>query len=159
MNVLDAAYHVVHDYPGGSESLGPRIGKSPTTLSHEVARVGTAKFGLETAVKATLMSGDMRILDAFAMHCGRMTLPLPELAASDDDCCMLELGNMLHKVGELVKDTTESLRDGVITDNEMGCIDQECGVLVARISNFLKVVRQKHASSKPYRQIEDGATA
>lgn len=148
MNILDAAYHVVHDYPGGAESLGPRIGKSPTTLSHEVAKVGAAKFGLETAIKVTTMSKDMRILDAFAMHCGYMTLPLPELANPDNETCISELGIILSEVGELVRDTTKSLRDGVISGNEMSRIDRECGVLVASIGHFLTVVRQKHAADK-----------
>lgn len=149
MNVIDAAYHVVHDYPGGAESLGPRIGKSPTTLSHEVAKVGSAKFGLETAVKVTQLTQDMRILEAFALRCNHMTLPLPELASPDNETCIAELGTILSEVGELVRDTTDSLRDGVISDNEMNRIDRECGMLVASIGHFLTVVRQKHAADNP----------
>lgn len=149
MDLMDAAYHVVHDYPGGAESLGPRVGKSPTTLSHEVAKVGAAKFGLETAARVTELSQDMRILAAFALRCGHMTLPLPELANPDNDTCIAELGIILSEVGELVRDTTDSLRDGVISDNEMARIDRECGVLVASIGHFLKIVRQKNAADKP----------
>ena len=36
MNVVDAAYLAVHTYPGGSESLGPRIGMSPAVLRNKV---------------------------------------------------------------------------------------------------------------------------
>ena len=149
MNLMDAAYRVVHDYPGGAESLGPRINKSPTTLSHEVAKVGAAKFGLETAAEVTELSQDMRILAALALRCGHMTLPLPELAGPNNETCIAELGTILSEVGELVRDTTESLRDGVISDNEMKRIDRECGMLVASIGHFLTVVRQKHAADNP----------
>ncbi len=55
------------------------MGKAATTLAHEVNRTGTAKLGLETAVAISVMSQDLRILDAFAAQCGRMTLPLPEV--------------------------------------------------------------------------------
>ena len=56
MNVLDAAYHLVRAYPGGAQSLAPRMSKNPNTLNHEVAGDGTAKFGLVDAVAATQLS-------------------------------------------------------------------------------------------------------
>ena len=100
MNVIDAAYGVVHDYPGGSDSLAPRLGKASVTLSHEVARVGTAKLGLDTAVKVSVLTGDFRILDAFALQCGRMVLPLPcadgdHGGGGDGGCVMARLGELL----------------------------------------------------------------
>ena len=57
MNLLDAAYHVVHDYPGGAQSLAPRMFKSATTLSHEVAADGTAKLGLLETVWIPMLMG------------------------------------------------------------------------------------------------------
>ncbi|WP_341772648.1 phage regulatory CII family protein, partial [Burkholderia pseudomallei] len=36
MNIIDAAYAVVHDYPGGSESLAPRLGMSAAVLRNKV---------------------------------------------------------------------------------------------------------------------------
>lgn len=35
MNTDDAVYHTVHDYPGGCESLGPRVGISPKVLQNK----------------------------------------------------------------------------------------------------------------------------
>ncbi len=37
MNIVDAAYHTVHDYPGGANALAPRMGiKSPAVLNSKV---------------------------------------------------------------------------------------------------------------------------
>ena len=37
MNILDAAYHTVHDYKGGANALAPRMGmKSPAVLNSKV---------------------------------------------------------------------------------------------------------------------------
>lgn len=153
MNLADAAYHVVHDYPGGSESLAPRIGKNPTTLSHEVARVGMAKLGLETAAQITEMSGDMRILQSFALRCRHMTLPLPTLDMLNDDACIIELGKLLKEVGDLVSETTTCLHDGKISDNETARLDMRCGRLVSCISVFMGIVHAKNAATKRHQQL------
>lgn len=150
MNVIDAAYNVVHDYKGGAESLAPRLsGKSPTTLSHEVAKVGAAKFGLETAVAVSVLTGDMRILEAFATVCGRMTLPLPELLASMGDDCLSRLGDVLREAGDLVAEVSTDLQDGVITDNEAERIERECGRLIAAASAMMASVRARNLAGKP----------
>lgn len=149
MNVIDAAYNVVHEYKGGAESLAPRLsGKSATTLSHEVAKVGTAKFGLETAVAVTMLTGDMRILEAFAVQCGRMTLPLPELLTSMGDDCLGRLGDVLRESGQLVAEVSGGLGDGVITDNEADRIERECGHLIATASALMAAVRARNWAGK-----------
>lgn len=153
MNLTDAAYNVVHGYPGGSESLAPRIGKNPTTLSHEVARVGMAKLGLETAAQISEMSGDMRILEAFAMRCRRMTIPLPTLDAPDDDACIVELGKLLKEVGDLVSESTTCLHDGKISDNEVAQLDMRCGRLMSCISLYMGIVHAKNAATKRHQQL------
>ncbi len=149
MNVIDAAYNVVHDYPGGADSLGPRVGKNSTTLSHEVARVGTAKFGLETAIKVSVMTGDMRILDAFAMQCGRTTLPLPSAAAQAQGGCIIErLGELLRESSDVVREVTASWSDGCISKNEMLRVERECGLLVRSVGVLLSAVRVQHEASQ-----------
>lgn len=149
MNVIDAAYNVVHDYPGGAESLGPRVEKNPTTLSHEVAEIGTAKFGLKTAVKVSVFTKDFRILEAFAAACGRMTLPMPELLDGSEDDCLKSLGEVLRESGELVREITSSLADGTISDNEFDRIAKECGHLVSGVTNLLAAARARNAAGKP----------
>ena len=149
MNVIDAAYNVVHEYPGGSESLVTRMsGKSATTLSHEVAKIGTAKFGLETAVAVSMLTRDMRILEAFAATCGRMTLPLPELLATVGDDCLSRLGDVLRESGQLVAEVSGGLSDGNINDNEARRIEHECGQLIAAATSMMAAVRARNLAGK-----------
>jgi Phage regulatory protein CII (CP76) len=137
MHVMDAAYHVVHGYPGGAESLGPRVGKSATTLSHEVSRTGTAKLGLETAEHITVLSGDYRILEAFAARCGRFTLPLPEVLQEGGDCVLARLGDLLREQSHVVNEVTLAARDGVYTPNERKRITKEVGHLIATATQLV----------------------
>lgn len=67
MNVIDAAYKSVHDYPGGSESLGPRLGMSPAILRNKV-NPNNDKHHLTLAEADHLMAvtGDHGILQALA---------------------------------------------------------------------------------------------
>lgn len=147
MNPLDASYRVVHEYPGGAESLAPRIGKSPTTLSHEVTRTGHAKLGLETAVDITVLSGDLRILRAFATTCGQMLLPLP-LASMTHLECIKRLGVVLATSGCVVRETTEGMADGVITSNERERIQRACADLVSGTSALMAAVDALHAAGQ-----------
>ncbi|RYF02356.1 MAG: hypothetical protein EOO32_00090 [Comamonadaceae bacterium] len=144
MNVTDAAYNVVHDYPGGADSLGPRVSKAGTTLSHEVSRTGTAKLGLETAVAITVLSGDQRILDAFAAQCGRFTLPLPEVLQEGGDNVLARLGDMLREQSDVVHAVTKASADGVYTPNERKQIGYEVGQLIATATALMRALDAPH---------------
>lgn len=149
MNLRDAAYNLVHDYKGGAPSLAPRIGKSATTLSHEVAGEGTAKLGLLDAAKITDLSGDLRILEAWAVNAGQMLVPLPpefELGSGD---CMLRLADSAKEFGELCREVASDLVDGKITDNELGRIDRECGGLIASVHALREALARRNLASKP----------
>ena len=149
MNVMDAAYNVVHDAPGGSDSLAPRLGKASVTLSHEVARVGTAKLGLDTAVKVSLLTGDFRILDAFALQCGRMTVPLPDAdGVPAGDCLMARLGELLGESSDVVREATHALLDGCISGNDLARIERECGQLVRSVGLLLGAARVQHKAQQ-----------
>lgn len=149
MSLLDAAYNVVHDYPGGAQSLAPRIGKSASTLSHEVAGDGTAKLGLMDAQKITQRSGDLRILQTFAANCGQMLVPLPaELDGRADDC-MLRLADSVIAFGDLCREVGGDLADGKVSDNELLQIDQNCGALIARVHVLRESLQRRNLADKP----------
>lgn len=149
MNLRDAAYNVVHDYLGGSESLAPRVGKNATTLSHEVNGTGGAKLGLDTAEKITQLSGDLRILQAFAANCGQMVLPLPVLDQVQADDCMKTLATTAHNFGALCTEVAGDLADGQISDNELARIDRESGLLIASLHSMRKALAQRNQDGKP----------
>ena len=145
MHLRDVAYSVVHDYPGGALSLAPRMGKNATTLSHEVNGTGTAKLGLVDAEKITHLTKDLRILEAFATHCGQMLVPLPEATVLDRDAdCMLRLADTARKFGELCKEVAEDLMDGQISNNEMRRVDRGCGGLISSLYALRQAVARRN---------------
>ncbi len=146
--ILDAAYQLVHHYPGGASSLGPRMGKSPTTLSHEVKGTGQAKFGLEDAVLATVLSGDLRILNAFASQCDCTVLRLPPRDAIGA-CAMGRVGELAKEFGELVSTVCEAAADGRISANELTSVRKEWSDLVAHGQALLAYLDAKHQEAIP----------
>lgn len=155
MNLKDAAYNVVHDYPGGAESLGPRIGKNSTTLSQEVKGTRDAKLGLFTAEKITQISGDLRILQTFAANCGQMLIPLPEsLLSGKDEDCMLRLADTARDFGELCKEVAGDVCHGDISDNDLARIDRDCGLLIADLHALREALAKRNLDGKPSAQLK-----
>lgn len=149
MSLRDAAFNTVHDYPGGAVSLAPRVGKTPSSLSHEVTATGTAKLGLLDAEKIVILTGDLRILSAFATSCGQMLVPLPPATALFDDDCMLRLADTAREFGELCKEVGSDLVDGKISDNELKRINKESSELIASLHALVLSLSQRNAESKP----------
>ena len=149
MDLRDVAANVVHDYPGGAPSLAPRIGKNATTLAHELHGTGAAKLGLLDAEKITLRTGDMRILEAFALNCGHMLIQLPTDLGDNPDDCMARLAATAREFGDLCTEVSTDLADGSISDNELARIDRECGALMASLRPLREALARRNQQGKP----------
>lgn len=149
MDVRTAAFNVGHDFPGGVVALAPLIGKNASTLNQELAGLGTAKLGLADAVKLTLQARDYRVLDAFNLQCGRMSIPLPEMLDLESDDCMRALAEASREFGELCTEVCGSLSDGRVSDNEMVRIQREAGDMVARLNGLVAAVSARNKAGKP----------
>ena len=150
--LLDAAYNVVHDYPGGSASLAPRMGKGVSSLSHEVTGTGTAKLGLVDAEKITQLTGDLRILQAFAGNCSMMLVPFP---AAVDDADGPVSANAMKRISETAQEFAQlcaavsgSVADGHVTPNELSAIDRECGELIASLYLLRKAASKMNGGAR-----------
>jgi hypothetical protein len=148
MHLRDVAFNVVHDSPGGAVSLAPRLGKSHTTLAHELNGTGTAKLGLMDAEKITLLLGDMRILQAFAANCGQMLVPLPDAVVLQGDDCMLRLAESVKEFSDVCREVGTDLMDGSINDNELARIDRECGELIASVHALRESLARRNREGK-----------
>ena len=148
MHLRDVAYLVVHDYPGGAPSLAPRLGKNATTLAHELNGTGVAKLGLMDAEKITQLTRDLRIVEAFALNCGQMLVPLPEALVDASEDCMVRLADTAREFGDLCREVATDLSDSVITDNELARIDAECGKLIASLHTLRESLARRNAESK-----------
>ncbi len=145
--VLDAAFHLVHDYPGGAVSLAPRMGKSGTTLSHECKATGTAKLGLVDAVKLSHLTGDLRILNAFASECGCLVLPMPAPDGAVDT--FHALAEAAREFGKFVTSVADAAADGQVTANELARVDGELASMLAASQAIRATLAQIHEAGKP----------
>jgi hypothetical protein len=145
--LLDEAYHVVHGYPGGARSLAPRLRKSEAQLCHEVSGTGAAKFGLVDAANITSLSGDLRILNAFAAHCGCMVLPMPHSDGSSD--VLHQVAATSRDFANLVAHIVDAEADHAITGNELAEAERLWGVLVSQGQAVIGLLRAQHEAGVP----------
>lgn len=148
MSVSDAAYAVVHQYPGGAAALQLRMGK--TNLSGEVnPNVKTAKLSIEDAVTLQNLANDYRILYAMAADCRHfLPLPMPECLELVDDQCIKTVSELVKESADVVTATVESLADGQISDNDLARFDRECGELMGKMQQLRHQLASKHARQK-----------
>jgi hypothetical protein len=118
-------------------------------LAHELNGTGAAKLGLLDAEKITLRTGDLRILQAFALNCGQMLIPLPEQVDDKAADCMARLAATAREFGDLCSEVAGDLVDGAITDNELARIDRESGELMASLRALREALARCNRAGKP----------
>lgn len=145
-SVLDAAWNLAHNYPGGAASLAPRIGKNPTTLAHELRGVGSAKLALTDAVAMTALTGDLRVLNAFAQDVNCMVVPLggPDGDASGS---MERVAALAREFSALVALVADAEVDGQISANELKRVRNEWAELQAAGQSLLVHLTDRHQAS------------
>jgi hypothetical protein len=118
MNLIDAAHKTVHDYPGGSQSLGPRIDMSPAILRNKVnPNNSTHHLTLAEADEIMSVTGDHRILHALAAEHGYVLQKADSLADGGNVLQTLLLANAAE--GDFDRVLQEALADNLITPNEL----------------------------------------
>lgn len=136
MNSLDAARYLMRAYPGGADSLAPRLDKSATTLRHEVAAHGAYKLGLLDAEAMTQMAAEqhvpnaLAILHSVAANCGAMVIALPDGHATSE-ATYEALAAAAKSFAEFVAVAAQAPADGRVTGNELRDVDRELGALIA----------------------------
>lgn len=144
MTPLDAAHATVHDYPGGSESLAPRLGMGGSILRNKVnANINTNHLTLVDADKMMSVTGDHRILSALAQQHGYVLVPVA-FDAPPSDMAILELVTCVWRHnGDVGRSVDDALADGRITKRELDTIkksihsvEQAMHIMLARISQI-----------------------
>jgi len=122
VNVDDAAYRMVHNYPGGSEALAPRMGMNAAVLRNKVnPNNASHKLALEEANLGMGLTGDFSILEAMAAEHGFVLRPAgQEGAAASLMQVMLQSQATRGAVWSVVQ---QALVDNLITPNEYAAID------------------------------------
>ena len=131
MNVTDAAYDTVHQYPGGSVALAPRMGMSDATLRGKVnPNTDRNRLALEEADELMAKTGDYRILHALAASHGFV---LQRTEAPDAGTLICSLLAASAAKGDLAELVSKAIRDKVITPNEADAIGRGCATVIAAI--------------------------
>lgn len=147
MNVSDAAYHTVHEYPGGSPSLAPRLGMSAAVLRGKVnANSDRNLLSLDEADRLMTITGDHRILHALAANHGYVLTPMGGGARPD---VMLAMLGAAADQGSLAGVINRALADGRITPNELAEISKACAHVQERIVQVAQSAEIMAGASKP----------
>lgn len=121
MNSDDAAYATVHDYPGGSESLGPRVGISPAVLRNKVnPNNDTHHLTFKEARRVAAVAADHRMLRAWAHEEGFLLVKAPDSQRNESDMSVLEqLVGFMVASGAYGQEIHGALADGKVDHDEL----------------------------------------
>jgi hypothetical protein len=141
VNVHDAAYHTVHEYPGGSAALASRLVRvdadgnrramSEAVLNSKVnANTRTHHLTLAEADQIMALTGDHRILQALASSHGYTLQPVNAPSAGSVMTAML--ATAIAK-GDLAEVLAAAMADNRITPNEATDISRACAAVQAAV--------------------------
>lgn len=141
MNVADAAYSVVHDYPGGANSLAPRMGMSAAVLNSKVnPNTSTHHLTLAEAVKVAVLTNDNRHFEAAAQEIGCLLMQAP--CAEDEAASDMAVLELVSKVwagqGDLGNVISRALSDGVVTKRELADLRDAAAKAQTRIAELVR---------------------
>ena len=127
------------------------------TLSHEVANRPGSKLGLVDAAKITALTGDLRMLNAFAALAGCMVLPLPAHAEAPAGAeAMHHLARLAKEFGDVARVFAESVADGDVSANELASLHREVGELVVTAQAAMAHAQAVHDAGVARRGVAAG---
>lgn len=126
MNVFDAAYATAHDYPGGTESLAPRLGMSGAILRGKVNTNDIKHhLTLAEAMRMQAITGDTRILHAMSDELGFVCIQAGQFDGVSDEALLDSFTAVVRELGDLSRVFHDSLADGRVTRKEFEKLQSE----------------------------------
>lgn len=151
--VSRAAYATVHEEGRTAKSLAVALGLQHQVLLNKVSLTNTSHYlKLTEAVALMKATKDVRILDAMAAEMGGQYLPGIDADDGVDAALMSDLATMTAQFGELVREVALDLADGVISDNELACIESEAVRLRKALDVLLRDLRQANLKNRQRNQ-------
>ncbi len=120
MSAQDAFYKTCKSYPGGFESLAPRLGMNPQVLRNK-ANPNCAQNHpyLADAEQLMTLTGDVAVLHAMAKEQGCVVLRV-DTAASASDMAVLEwIAKVWQTNGDVGSEVNTTLADGRVEPHEV----------------------------------------
>jgi len=139
MNITTAADLTVHDYKGGSEALGAVIGMSPAVLRNKVnPNNSTHHLTLAEADRIVRMTGDVRILAAFAHGNGYLLVKAPESCGESDMSVLEQVAALMIAHGRFGHEVYDALADGGVDQQEMQRVDAAGRALMEAVAGVAR---------------------
>lgn len=139
MNITSAADLTVHDYKGGSEALGAVIGMSPAVLRNKVNPNNTTHhLTLAEADRIVRMTGDVRILAAFAHGNGYLLVKAPESCGESDMSVLEQVAALMIAHGRFGHEVYDALADGGVDQQEMQRVDAAGRALMEAVAGVAR---------------------
>lgn len=137
--IEDAAYRVVHDYPGGAVKLASQLAMNAGTLSN---KVNPGCEGHHLSVREALAiqhaTRDFRIIQAEAQLLDGIFLHFGHIPRVSDTELLTAYARWHEDIGETAKAIAEALADGKISRTEINRVRKEFQDDIARGFEFLE---------------------
>lgn len=156
MNLLDSVRLMARHYPGGTDALAVRLAKSPEVLRKELAGAKGFKLGADDAAEISAMCAEARtehalgFITAWAQRSGCFVIPIPPMDGSPVNSeAVHKMADMARESAELLAETSRSLADGRVSDNELERVKREAMHLVASVQGLLSAMAGLNELCKP----------
>lgn len=162
MDVLDAAYHTAHSYPGGVPALAQRMphfvnargeltAMSASTLQHKVnPNCPTHNLTLRESRDMMALSQNYSILHALSAELGHVSL---RIAATYEGATLEHVMRATKEFGDVLSSVSESQKaassgGSKVTPNELRIIEREAAELIGALNGMLASLRAQQGGAE-----------
>ncbi len=144
MNALGAAKALVRKFVGGRAAMADALGMSYAVFGNKLDPNNSSNvLSLDDAMRMTDISGDLRVLEAWAAAENCRVVPLDDMASGSLMTTLLERDAATGNVAQVL---SAALMDGDISERELLEIERACGDQQAVM---IKLVRQVRGMRRP----------
>ena len=165
MDLLDSLRRAVRHYPGGTDAVAARLGKSPSTLEKELRGAPQYKMGAVDAAEIAAMCVELgsahgveyptRVAEAV----GGMLVLLPAGQDGSDAVTGQALAQLMREFADLVTAATSADADGQISKNELADVRAKWAALVADGQGLMRHLDAKHLRTMERWKAREGFAA
>ena len=138
-DVMAAAYHTAHQFPGGIPALARLMVMSPNTLQNKVnLNNDTHHLTLREAVTMQDVSGDYRILHAMSARLHHFSV---SMHTDSEGPTYQKITAFVGEFADVLTVVNSSVADGHVSPNEMRTIEKEAGELLSALHGLMANLR------------------
>ncbi|WCM86673.1 phage regulatory CII family protein [Acidovorax sp. NCPPB 3576] len=155
MSLHDSLRRGADSFPGGRAVISLRLGKTDEVLRKELAGSATHKLGAMDALAIARLCVETKTPHCFdyasfvAQECGGRFVPDDEAEPKPSIDPMRKVSRLMRETSDVTSIVIEALSDGVISDNELACIEQEIAEAEEVLRRLRRAAQAVNAQGKP----------